>query len=316
MPTVEAKLKPYNEDLRQKLSEYRERQKLTLVELASQLNCGASSLSKYLSKKGVGEIEKLEAVAEDVLKFESRRRESVHRLEPNKISKLVDGAFETIRRTNDCGLIFAAAGVGKTASIELYCRENPATITACATKYRCAAGHIVGLLWSSIGTRGWPGNVSRANYLAEKLKGSNRLIIIDNAHRLAASGREYLFDLHDDTGCPIAFVGNPEVLDIIRKNDQQFSRIGYKLNLAPKKDEIRKVSAQLLEILAPGTGDDLEDLAEVVCEHHGHFRALRKQVQLAQKILSDGGEIKNLRKAFEVAHRLLVRDYSLPQEAA
>jgi DNA transposition AAA+ family ATPase len=72
----------------------------------------------------------------------------------------------------------------------------------------------------------YPGNVKWALWMEQVLRGTERLIVVDNANRLHFHSFQWLMDFHDATLVPIAFVGNPEVLDILRRSDQLFSRIG------------------------------------------------------------------------------------------
>lgn len=65
----------------------------------------------------------------------------------------------------------------------------------------------------------------------EKLRNSNRLLIIDEAHRLADDGLEYLRDLYDETNIPILLLCTLDLwqriqADADEDHGQLFSRIG------------------------------------------------------------------------------------------
>lgn len=82
--------------------------------------------------------------------------------------------------------------------------------------------------------------------LADKPRGRNRyeladevaaaiirneleLLIIDEADRLTEASFELLRHIHDQTGCPIALVGLPEIWRVIRTQEKFASRVGLKM---------------------------------------------------------------------------------------
>jgi hypothetical protein len=108
----------------------------------------------------------------------------------------------------------------------------------------------------------------------------------------------------------MALVGNPSVLDIIRTNDQWFSRIGLKRELTLRAGQARTIAERLVAQLIPDAVEPLRELAEQVVERQGHFRALRKEVILARKIRENTKDT-DWPRAFRAAHETLVRDYAL-----
>lgn len=309
--------KTQNEDLRARLQAYMEKNNLKLNELAKELDSTPSPISKYLNKKPEGDVEKLEGKIEDVLKNSERRRESRNSIFPTAVTRQIAGTFETIRETNDVGLVFGPAGIGKTCACDFYAMTHPVAVLVSASQMTAAGHALQRAVFNAVSSSSWSGNTARADWLVEKFTGSNRLLIIDNAQRLSLSGLQWFFDFLDATGCPGALVGNPEVLQAIRKSDQQFSRIGLKTEIKPesvKAAEIKRVTAALIAQLLPESGEDLLAVAEIVAERHGFFRSLRKQLLLTRKIkenAADAGTEASWEQAFRSAHTQLVRDYSL-----
>lgn len=304
-------VKPYREDIRNALTEYRNRHSLTLSALAGELATNATQVCKYLNGKPEGDVTRLERLIEDIIKNESRRKDSRNTIIETYITRIISATFETIRETNDVGLVFGPAGLGKTCGIELYASKNPTAILATAKTWRAGSRDMEGLIFHALSNRSWKPNTKRGDFLVDRMTGSNRLIIVDNAHKLRPSALGWLFDFHDATECPLALVGNPSVLDLIRSNDQWFSRIGLKRELRLNPSQSRKISEQLVGQIIPEAIEHLRGLAEQVVEHHGHFRALRKQVILARKIRENTPAETPWAMAFRSAHDQLVRDYAL-----
>ena len=197
----------------------------TMRELARQLGATDGPVSKYLGGVPEGDVDSMERRIEDVLRNSHKRRAAGDsNLVDTIVTRQVEGVFESIRRSGDVGLVHSPAGLGKSCACRLYAARYPSSIMVTVTQWSGATGGLVNAVWDSFDTRKWKGNVSRASFITERLTGSRRLLIIDNAQRLSVGGLKYLFDLYDATGISIALVGNPEVLDVIKRNPDAFPK--------------------------------------------------------------------------------------------
>ena len=286
--------KTFDKGLQERFSAYRDAgedgtgaKPWTLRELARQLGGTDAPVSKYLTGVPEGDVEALEGRIADVLRNAHKRRAAGDAdLVDTIITRQVEGVFESIRRSGDLGLVHSPAGLGKSCACRLYAARNPSSILVTATRWSGASGGLSNAVWESFDTRRWKGNVSRMSFIVDRLTGSRRLLIVDNAHRLSASGREWLFDLWDATKISIALVGNPEVLDVIKRNDQLFSRVGLvrAVTLGEAKEARKHARILADRMLAAFCGDrasEVEDLAGRVCQEQGHFRSLYKHLALA-----------------------------------
>lgn len=301
--------KEFSERIRQMLATYKKEYSQSLEDIARDTGYSPSTISKYLSGKPEGDVAKLESLITDVVANAAVRESYKYSLFTHAISDQIKVTFETIRKTGDVGLVTGPAGLGKTCGCQLYCVNNPTTIfITIARKLRADPKDICRSIIAAGGQTGGTG--SNYTRVVEKLQASSRLIIVDNAHLLAKSGLGWLFDLHDETGSPIALVGNPEILDRISKNDQQFSRIGYHrvVNLTP--NAAKKPTENIVHIYFPDHVAKLLPLALQVSTKQGHFRALKKQLILTREIIN-GAPGTDPVEAFQSAHGQLVRNYDL-----
>ena len=302
---------PCNEDLRARLDAYRNSYDppLTNKVLARELSCGHTQVSKYLNDKCDWDIAGFEATLEDVMKSaEIRRTLDDHTHLETSVTLQVNAVCETIRKTNDVGLISGPAGIGKSVAIVMYVKSNPSAIAITLTRWACNCHGVARLLFEALENRMFSkSKKSKAEWIIDRLKNSNRILIIDNAHRLTKSGLEWLFDFQDATRVPIALVGNPEVLDAVSDNDQQYSRIGLVQEV--KLDNPDKVAASIVQQLTPGTDGKIRDLATTIASKRGHLRSLKKHLLLIPELLTacDGDP----REAMLSAHTQLVSDYKL-----
>lgn len=305
------KFKPFNSGLREALESYRDRNELSLSDLARQLGTNPTQVSKYLGGKPEGDVDKLEGLIADVIKNESRRRAANNELFPTSISRQLAGDLETIQETNDFALVSGPAGIGKSCGIELYVRDHPAAVAVTVKVWTRNPNDIEGLVFHAVANSGWRGNQKRSDFLVSKLRGSKRLIIVDNAHKLTPRGLEWLFDFHDSTDCPVGLIGNPEILERIKKNDQMFSRIGLFESLTLAKGQALAIARRMIAQLIPTAGDDLDGVAEAVAENQGHFRAVKKELLLARKIRENSKGELPWETAVKAAHTQLVRSYAI-----
>lgn len=290
----EQMVKAFDKGLQERFAAYRDAgedgtgaKPWTLRELARQLGMTDAPVSKYLNGVPEGNVDAMELVIADVLRNTSKRRAAGDtNLVPTIITQQVAGVFESIRQSGDVGLVHSPAGMGKSCACRLYASRNPTAMMVTVTRWSAGCSGLINAIWDTFDTRKWKGNVSRASLICERLTGSRRLLIIDNAHRLSSGGLQYLFDLYDATGISIALVGNPEILDVIKRNDQMFSRVGLVRAVTLGADKEARKNARLLidRMLTAFCGDqakDLADLAERVALNQGHFRSLGKHLALA-----------------------------------
>jgi DNA transposition AAA+ family ATPase len=327
-PEVEkpAEVLPYNETLRSKLEAYRSENNLSREQLGKRLGISGTAVSRYLNCKFEGNIKRFEGLAADFLKAEEQRKEQQIVIFDTSVALDIEAALHTIRKTNDIGLVTGNAGIGKSKAVERFKALNPTSIVISGSKWCRNFPEMVREFWNSIETSGWGGKVKKIDFILERFVDSNRLVILDNAHRFSKGGFEFIFDFYDATRCPIGMIGNPEVIERIQANDQQFSRIGLHTHVekvekkckgrADGKEKELSVAGAIIQQIAPAFAD-CEDLAEKVIANKGHLRALRKLLSLADEIASkDSFKSKCVpeelhRTAFRVAHQHLIRNYNL-----
>lgn len=312
--------KEFNEELRARLDEYKKRHNVSLANLATELGSNVASVSNYIAKKPEGNIAKFEERVMDILDTEAKRDQSHYKFFSTQATRTIEAHLEKVRRTNDMALLYGPAGVGKTVGGKLYQIKNPSSIYIFVPQWNRGPSQLINAIWTSTSTQGWNKYERRADYIARKFTGSNRLFIIDNAQRLTSDGLTYFFDFHDTTGCPIAFLANPELFERIKDNDQFFSRIGTKKHIS--LNDAEHIAENMITQMLNGNYHtvaglepklqplpQLMDLAVQVLEQHGHARALYKQLKLTKEIRENTQ--KDYRECFRAAHTQLIREYKL-----
>lgn len=304
--------------LREALIAYRDRTGITNAKLATLTEAkSATFISKYINDKLDHDPTGWEEKAADILKGLDRQREFSESLFETSVTKGIQGRINVIRRTGDIALLHSPAGVGKSCAGRLYVVKHPSSLYVHLNARTRDAGKVEAAVFDALETRTWSGRTSRFGYMVDRLKGTGRVILIDNAQRMSADGRAWLFDFWDETRLPIAMIGNPEVMDKIRANDQHFSRVGISHGFKLKPAEIPKLSTIIAsQIAGEDIAEEISDLAAFTGKHPGHLRAVEKTVKLATELMAHATKYADdPRGAYYAAHSQLVRDYDLPTAA-
>ena len=298
----------FDDDIRRELKGYKIDNKLTNAQIAKQLNVGPTAVSAYLNKDLRGSWQLLQARAKDLIENAKKRaKETRLPLQDTPTTATFTGVVELIRKTNDFALVHGKAGVGKSCAIALYAQRYPTTVPIFAAVWKQDVSGVINALMEETGWNAWDAKTPRGIWLEQRYRNTNRLIIVDNAQRLTRQALAWLFDFHDATGCPVVLVGNPEVLEKIRGNDQFFSRIGICEEIKLESVEaIEEFTKALLGKMAPELVPVIGSEASERLATDGHARSLVKQIKLTQELLATEQFKNDPRKAFAAAKQKLI----------
>jgi DNA transposition AAA+ family ATPase len=297
----------------------RNEQGLTNKRLAALLGINGVTetfLSKYINDNLDRLIPEFERIALDIVRSIRERMNFASSIYQTSVVRKMGNVLHLIRKTGDIAALTSPAGNGKTSAVRHFAAENPSTICINLNATTRDAGKVEGLIFRTTDHREWKGQTSRYDFLVNRFKGTGRLLIVDNAQRLTMSGRQLIFDLADDAEFPVALIGNPEMIDAIRANDQQFSRVGihgtYELEAAELHAAAMHVARQFSD---ESTAEAIGDLISFIASKDGRLRAVRKTVILAQQLRAESAKLRDdPRAAIRAAHARLIRDYSLPAD--
>jgi DNA transposition AAA+ family ATPase len=223
--------------------------------LAKAAGISNGALSQFLAGKYPGDNDSLRAKVENVM---TRERDKA--VQPKTASEFVETSaaqhvFEVAKYCHlfgDIGVCYSAAGLGKTESVREYARKHSDVILIEANP-----GYTAHYLFREL--RELLGGTSRSNLLdifvdcCQRLKGSGRLLIVDEAEQLPYKALEMLRRLHDKTGIGVLLTGMPKLLGNLRglkgEYAQLYSRVGiaYKLQSLSADD-----SGAIVQMLLPG----------------------------------------------------------------
>lgn len=301
-------------EIRDLLAAYQSEQGLTLKQLGAKVGKSESYVSRYLSDVAVGDVALFEQSVKDRLEVAKRKRTWEQVYFDTEAVQTCYFVFNLIREASDIGLITGPAGIGKTTASERYKAEHKTVISFSGEEGNgCAYGVMAGIC-KSLDMRKWnPREQRRSEFLREKLNGSERLILIDNAQRLNMSGLRWLFDFHDATGVSVALVGNPEVMLRLQGNDQMTSRIGFKQDIGEMIEEsaawLDAAADKMIAAMWPKAAKEVGLLARETARKEGHLRTLNKQIRFAIRLSETEKYRGNYGLAFVDARHMIGADH-------
>ena len=306
----------FNEALRQKLIDLRKgpnRAEYSNNKMSTRLGCNTAYVSQYCNGNwGGGDLAAFERSLDDFFRNQARRKASgVDTIHTSEAAQMA-GALELIRKTNDIGAIVAPSGTGKTRGEDLYLANNPTAIRTQIRSWNRDLNSIEGALFEAVGRAGYDNRTKRAEFLCNKMRGSDRLLIFADAHKLTKPALQWIFDFWEETLIPIALVGTTALYELLSADAQRFSRTGLWYEIAPEKP--RELIKHMVTSLLPNANGEMEtlcDLGEQIASHEGCYRAVHKQFKLAEEIKSGAKGNITYVQAVRSAHTKLIREWQL-----
>lgn len=284
-------------DVRHELRQMMEERGISMTAISRAIGRSAAAVSQYLSNTYQGNITQLE----DELKgFLERQKE---RLKKPKLQ--LDFVYTTAARKTfevsrlchldgEMGLIYGEAGIGKTVAVKEYIKRNSDAILIEAD-LGYAAKILIHEIHKALGLGDGKGNIhGMMERIIDRLKGSGRLIIVDEAEHLPYRALELLRRIHDKAGVGIVLAGMPRLRENITGRrgefEQMYSRIGIAARLA-------SLSIQDTEQIVKSAMPDANGLCK---EYHtvsgGNTRRLSKLIARSMRV----AEINNIALSAEV----------------
>lgn len=164
------------------------------------------------------------------------------------VSKMVKNAIKYSHIRGKISVVYGDAGIGKTQAFRSYLRENNLAIGITISPTYASITGVNELLAEQLGVRE---RVARkiTNEIVNRLRGSGRVIIIDEAQHLTVRALNHIRCLADEAEIGVCLIGNEEVYSKLKgtgKADfaQLFSRIGMREPVSIHnitKDDVKKV---------------------------------------------------------------------------
>ena len=260
-----------------------EHKDISQEKLAKMAGISGGSLSSFLKCQYGGRAERIAQKLAAVLDTEERRTDAVLTVrEPEivetSIMQKIEFGLQYANDRNDIIVIYGAPGIGKTVTVNKWVRSHTNSLFFTASPNIHSGRDVMEEILEAMNKRQTGRNKLLEKTIIQTLSGSNRAIIIDEAHHLLLSALETLRRIHDATNVPLILIGNPKMLDIITEQNKtltgQFFSRAVRIGLDAKvpMEDVKNV------VLQNGVTLDDECLAELhkVATGVGALRVMTK----------------------------------------
>ena len=221
-------------NLKEKVSIYREANKLSQEKFATLAGINSGALSAWLNDKYSGNPDTVEIpIAQFLMREEERQKITSKNTIPfadTIISQEIEKVLEYCRTQKGIGCIHGDAGVGKTMTATRWSKDKPDVLYLRARMSSRRPLPFFKQLAKAIKSRSTGTLSDIYEDMADKLYRQDRTIIIDEAQHLTFETLENIRDLADETEIAVIFIGNAKIYTNMIGNKQedyaqQYSRL-------------------------------------------------------------------------------------------
>lgn len=258
----------------QPLQQYMQSQQLSQAKTAQMLGISAATLSQYLKGAYTGDVSSIDAKVRQML---GRARDKITSINLDYVAtdtaKSIFDICNMAHAMGDINLVIGEAGLGKTCALWQYAKmvDNVVMIEAEPT---FSPKVLLSALCQKLSLATSRSNHANITAICAKLKGSERLIIIDEAELLSYKCLEIVRRIHDLSSTGVVLAGMPRLRANLRGHmgeyKQLYSRIGFAHDL---KDALPDADIKQLAAAYMGTDEFCDALALAA---KGNARRLNK----------------------------------------
>ncbi len=287
------------EELIKKVREYMTEKGISQNKMATAVGTSSAVLSQWLNSKYEGDLEEINAKISEFLEKEENRGNltgaGINDFVETRISTTIWGLLDYIRKRRTVSMIYGDSGVGKTKAIVEWSKNKTDVILITARPTLSTPKEIMKSLAEELKTKttGTQGDIARG--VIKKLKGTDKMIIIDEAQQLTIKAIDELRSLNDDTETKtaIVLVGNHPLYEKINKEEDDElvllkNRMSVPLEITSKmvtKEDIEKIfttkDEEVLDALykASKTKEGIRGAVEMYIDtiHHVGGRTIGKK---------------------------------------
>lgn len=220
------------------LKQYQQDNGLSQAKLATLLGVSPAVISQYLKSEYKGDVASIDKKVDQML---SRAKDKATDIKadfvPTDTAQKILEVCSMAHTMNDINLVIGEAGLGKTMAIEHYA-QTVENVVLVETEPTFSPKVLLVELCNKLGIPPSKSNHDNIASIIEKLNGSDRLIIIDEAELLSYKCLEVIRRIHDKSGVGVVLAGMPRLRANLRgkrgEYKQLYSRIGFVCDLADR----------------------------------------------------------------------------------
>lgn len=242
--------------------------------IAPLVGVSTATISQYLKGEYKGDVAAVDKkVAEMLGRQADKARDVKSDFVETPTAKDIFGVCEMAHSMQDINLVIGEAGLGKTVTLKQYAKTVDNVILV-EVEPTYSPKVLLVELCNKLGIVPSRSNHDNVTNIVDKLRGSDKLLIIDEAELLAYKSLEIIRRIHDMAGIGVVLAGMPRLRANLRgkkgEYKQLYSRIGFVEDLS---DRLPEEDIGLLSQATIGMSD-FNDKLYKAC--HGNARRLSK----------------------------------------
>ncbi|KAA5957782.1 MULTISPECIES: AAA family ATPase [unclassified Pantoea] len=257
----------------------------TQKQVAAKSNLSTATVSQYLSGTYKGNISTIEAKLRDFLFREAKRLHGDVEFVPTTLAKTVLEIIDITHSDCDIGVIYGAAGIGKSMALREYAlRDSAAILIEADPGY--TAKVLLQELCIKLRVKKTSGTIHElSERCIEALQGTGWIVMIDEAELLPYRALEVMRRIQDCAHCGLLLAGMPRLLLNLMGSRGEYEQLYSRVSLALDLDDMKQLSEEsdfndiLTNILKGGLPDYVltdEVLAAFRKESGGNYRRMYK----------------------------------------
>lgn len=216
--------------------------------LAKKLRTSSSTVSQVLTGKYPSPPTEWLDQMLAILQVESERMgDGTPGYVEGSVHKLAFVVCDRTRKHANFGVLVGHVGVGKTRTMREYQTRKPQTLMVEANPLMTPGSLLIELL-KQLNAVAPPGLDRKFDALVAALKGTNYVILIDEAECLSGQALHYLRRVRDKAGVGVVLAGTTKLHELLKPLHGQFDQIRSRVSMWP-------------ETVASITRDDMDDMA-------------------------------------------------------
>lgn len=272
---------------------------ITQAQLAREAGVNAGALSAYLNDNYKGNIADVEAKLTAYLEKKAvQAREFVEApaFIETATSRQIFKTLEFAQIANCLATVYGMSGVGKTKAIQEFAKSHANVWLVTASPSRSSLSEILYEIALELGISDAPrrkGTLSRL--IARKIKGTEGLLIVDEADHLPYEALEELRIMQEEAGIGLVLVGNDKVYTRMKGGISPSHEYARLWSRVAKNTSIQKTKKADTQAVAAACGletdEDALKVMQSITETGGGLRILTQTLRLAGMVAKGSGKL-------------------------
>ena len=285
-------------DTRAALQRYMVMQSASQAAVAKALNYSAAALSQYLRGQYQGDVAEVETRITAFLAREVSRAETPSAAPAGWVATStgmeIVGLLLRAHRLHEYALVLGEAGVGKTCTLENYAQTSRGVVFV-----RCGLSsdrpiYLVRAVAEKLNIRVPTDVYAATRAVMAALRGTDRLLILDEAQRIRGRSLEWVRDIYDECQCGLVLSGNDVVQQMVYGDGQ--AAFAQHSSRVANQVQINNANLTLddVELLAGHALDKTDTASRAalleIARGRGGVRTMLKSLQLARELVAQPSE--------------------------